>query len=171
MSWPQREGLSHEKGGPHPKGGVQKRMLDFGQFNFGQLAEVEIGRSRTHGVCSFSSFSFLFSSSSLSFLFLVFFFFFFLFFLFFIFVFLFLSANPEPQTPKPQNPKPQNLNPKPNPPPFDLLRKVGISRVSVKASPAFGRRRLHTNTDHIDCPTQTVFFPLFSSFSSFFSLS
>ena len=27
--------------------------------------------------------------------------------------------------------------------------KVGISRVCVKASPAFGRRRLHTNTDNI----------------------
>ena len=28
--------------------------------------------------------------------------------------------------------------------------KVAISRVCVKASPAFGGRRLHTNTDHID---------------------
>ena len=27
---------------------------------------------------------------------------------------------------------------------------MGISRVCVKASPAFGRRRLHTNTDNID---------------------
>ena len=27
--------------------------------------------------------------------------------------------------------------------------KVGVSRVCVKASPAFGRRRLHTNTDSI----------------------
>ena len=28
-------------------------------------------------------------------------------------------------------------------------RKAGISRVCVKASPAFGRRRFHTNTDYI----------------------
>ena len=28
--------------------------------------------------------------------------------------------------------------------------KVATSRVRVKASPAFGRRRLHTNTDYID---------------------
>ena len=31
-------------------------------------------------------------------------------------------------------------------------RKAGISRVCVKASPAFGRR-FHTKTDNIDCPT------------------
>ena len=59
-------------------------MLDFGQFDFGQLAEVEIGRSRnwpkskligrsrTHGVCSVSSFSLIFSFA-LSFYFSLFF--------------------------------------------------------------------------------------------------
>ena len=39
------------------------RTLDFGQFDFGhqtELAEVEIGRSRTDGVCSVFSFSLLF---------------------------------------------------------------------------------------------------------------
>ena len=63
-----------------------KRMLDFGQFDFGQfdfgqLAEVEIGRSRnwpkskligrsrTDGVCSISSFSLSFFSFALSFYF------------------------------------------------------------------------------------------------------
>ena len=51
--------------------------FDFGHFNFGQLAEVEIGRSRTHGVCSFSDFS-------------CFFFFFFLFLFLFLFLLLFL---------------------------------------------------------------------------------
>ena len=39
------------------------------------------------------------------------------------------------------------------------------------SSPAFCRRRLHTNTDPVDCTTQTVLFPFLSSFSSFFSLS
>ena len=34
--------------------------------------------------------------------------------------------------------------------------KAGISRVCVKASPAFGRRRFHTNTDYIDCTTCDV---------------
>ena len=62
------------------------------------------------------------------------------------------DLNPEPQKPKPQtlNPKPQNpktpkpQNPKtPNPKP----RKAGISRVPVKASPAFRGRRFHRNTD------------------------
>ena len=32
-----------------------------------------------------------------------------------------------------------------------LNRKADISRVCVKASPAFGRRRLHRNTDYIVC--------------------
>ena len=37
---------------------VVRRMLDFDQFDFfGQLAEIVIGRSRTKGVFSFSSFS------------------------------------------------------------------------------------------------------------------
>ena len=33
-----------------------------------------------------------------------------------------------------------------------------MSRVCVKASPAFGRRRLHRNTDHIDCPALSFLF-------------
>ena len=32
------------------------------------------------------------------------------------------------------------------------LKRADVSRVCVKASPAFGRRRLHRNTDYIDCP-------------------
>ena len=83
------------------------RMLDFGQFDFGQLAEVEIGRSRTHGVYSFSSFS-DYSSCFLLFLFLFFFFFFllllllvlFFFFFFCLFSFLFFFV-PKPLCPKP----------------------------------------------------------------------
>ena len=41
-----------------------------------------------------------------------------------------------------------------SPTPEGLLKpeRRGMSRVCVKASPAFGRRRLHTNTD-IDCTT------------------
>ena len=35
----------------------------------------------------------------------------------------------------------------------------------------FGPRRLHTNTDNIDCPTLTVFFPLCIIFLLFFSRS
>ena len=37
-------------------------------------------------------------------------------------------------------------------------RKAGTSRICVKALPAFGRRRLHTNTDYIDCPTLSFHF-------------
>ena len=33
-----------------------------------------------------------------------------------------------------------------------MKRKADINRVCVKASPAEGRRRLHRNTDYIDCP-------------------
>ena len=90
-------------------------MLDFGQFDFGQLAEVEIGRSRnwpksklaeveigrsrTDGVCSVSSFSLSFP---LSFFFSFFFFFFFSFSFFllshhtlhFLFVLLLLLSPP-----------------------------------------------------------------------------
>ena len=33
-----------------------------------------------------------------------------------------------------------------------LKRKADTSRVCVKALPAFGRRRLHRNTDFVDCP-------------------
>ena len=43
-------------------------------------------------------------------------------------------------------------------------RKAGISRVCVKASPAFGRRRLHTKTDSIDCPRPFLFLFLFNFF-------
>ena len=102
------------------------RMLDFGQFDFGQfdfgqlaeieLAEVEIGRSRnwpkskllgrsrTNGVCSVSSFSpscFCFCSVFL------------LFFTFFLFLLISLSLFCfcfRPQKPE-QNPKPRTLHP------------------------------------------------------------
>ena len=50
-------------------------------------------------------------------------------------------------------------------------RKADISRVCVKASAAFGRRRLHRNTDYIDCPALSFLFSLpFSFFLFFFHL-
>ena len=36
-------------------------------------------------------------------------------------------------------------------------RKAGMSRVCVKASAAFGRRRLHTNTDYVSHPVRFIF--------------
>ena len=66
-------------------------LVEDAQFDFDQLAEVEFGRSRTEGVCSFSSYLLLLHSLLLLLIFFLFFFYFFFF--FFIFVFLFLSPN------------------------------------------------------------------------------
>ena len=101
---------------PPPPG---TRMLDFGQFDFGQLAEGEIGRIRTDGVCSFLLFLFFFA--------LFFFFFSIIFFFVLLFIFFYSSSisfsssssffwflSPNPSTPNTQTSQ------TPKPPPFDL---------------------------------------------------
>ena len=55
-------------------------------------------------------------------------------------------------TPQHLNPKPETLNLKPLKPKLNS-RLSTFNKSSCGASPAFGRRLFHKNTDFIDCPT------------------
>ena len=63
--------------------------------------------------------------------------------------------NPRAQTRQPESPNMHILGSTKRP---AETPKVGISRVSILASLAFGQRRLHTITDYIDCPTLSFHF-------------